>query len=445
MTGYASTFVAIRDEVMDMREKTVQKLFVVFLLVSAGRLAAQDQLSSIQRDAAAMRGRLVELRRDFHKNPELSNREERTAKRIAEHLKALGIPVQTGVARNGVVATIRGSRPGAVVAVRADIDALPVEEVNDVPYRSLNKGVKHACGHDAHTTVALAVAELLWKRRETMNGTVVVFFQPAEEGPPSGEEGGAPLMIKEGFLEKTKFSAMFALHAMPTVEVGQVSSRSGPVMASSDRFKITVSGKQSHGAEPHMGIDPIVVGSQIVMALQAIDSRRINPLEPIVVTIGTFHSGTRFNIVPGLAEMEGTLRTLSVDVRQEARRLIDSISRGVAAAAGASAEVRFEDATANPVLMNDDRLTTFAEASLRKSAGPENVKRDPPRMVSEDFAHFAQKVPSFYYFLGVGNRARGITAGLHTPDFDLDEDALVVGTVTMTSLVLDYLREGVTK
>lgn len=415
-------------------------LCLILAAAFAGPLHSEDRTAAIARESAAMRERLVEMRRDFHRNPELSNREERTSKKIAETLRALQIPVETGVAKYGVIATIKGGKPGKNVAVRADIDALPIEETMDVPYKSQNKGVKHACGHDLHTTVGLATAELLWKHRAELPGTVSVIFQPAEEGPPSGEAGGAPLMIREGLLDRIKPAAMFALHSMPTVPVGMASYRPGAQMASSDRFKITVTGKQSHGAEPHRGIDPIVIGSQIVLALQSIDSRRIDPVEPVVVTVGTFHGGLRFNIVPPVVEMEGTLRTLSASVRDEARRLISEISSGVAAAGGATAAVRFEDAAANPVLVNDEALSRFSDASLRKTLGQSNVRQDPPRMVAEDFAHFAQRVPSFYFFIGVGNVAKGITGNLHTAEFDIDEDALVFGTKAMTNLVWDYLE-----
>lgn len=406
----------------------------------AGSLHAEDRNSAIARESAAMRERLVEMRRDFHRHPELSNREERTSEKIAETLRALQIPVQTGVAKYGVVATIKGGKPGKNVAVRADIDALPIDETMDVPYKSLNKGVKHACGHDLHTTVGLATAQLLWKHRAELPGTVTMIFQPAEEGPPPGEAGGAPLMIQEGLLDRIKPAAMFALHSMPTVPVGMASYRPGGEMASSDRFKITVTGKQSHGAEPHRGIDPIVIASQLVLALQSIDSRRIDPVEPVVVTIGTFHGGMRFNIVAPVVEMEGTLRTLSPTVRDEARRLISEISTGIASAGGATAAVRFEDAAANPVLMNDEALSRFGDASLRRTLGQSNVRVDPPRMVAEDFAHFAQRVPSFYFFIGVGNEAKGITGNLHTAEFDIDEEALVFGTTAMTNLVWDYLE-----
>lgn len=412
---------------------------IVLLLVGFTFPATALDRAMIEREVEEMFDECVAMRRDFHRNPELSNREERTARVIAERLESLGMKVERGIARHGVVALIEGGSPGPTVAVRADIDALPIEETIDVPYRSQNPGVKHACGHDVHTTVGLTVAEILWKHRADLPGRVVVFFQPAEEGPPPGEKGGAPLMIEEGLLDRYAPEAMFALHTMPTLEVGHVSFARGAQMASSDRFDISITGKQSHGAEPHRGIDPIVIGSQIVMALQSIDSRRIDPLAPVVVTIGIFHAGTRFNIVPGSATMEGTLRTLSPEVRQEARRLIREISEKTALALDGEASVRFHDDAANPVLINDADLTSFAEVSLQKTLGADRVHIDPPRMVAEDFAHFSERMPAFYYFLGVRNEQRGITANLHTPEFDVDERSLAVGAKTMTALVLDYL------
>ncbi len=387
--------------------------------------------------ARDLKPKLIEMRRDFHQNPELSNREVRTGRVIGERLKALGIPTQTGIGGNGVIATITGKQPGRVIAVRADIDALPIEEIMDVPYKSKNKGVKHACGHDAHITVGLGLAELLWKRKDTFNGTVHVIFQPAEEGPPVGEEGGAPLMMKEGVLDRLKPEVMFALHAMPTLQSGQVSFTSGAQMASADRFHITVIGKGTHGATPHMGIDPIVTASQIVLALQTIDSRRIDPLEPVVVTVGALHAGTRFNVIPDKAEMDGTVRTLSPTVREKTLALITSMTEGIAAAAGGEAKVVFD--LGIPVLRNDAALSIWSEISLKKHLGADAVFREAPRMIAEDFAFFADAVPSFYFFLGVGNKAKGITGALHSADFDIDEDSLVVGTNAMTSLVLDYL------
>lgn len=418
------------------------KTIIALLLATLTLPAVALDRSTIEREIESMFDQCVEIRRDLHRHPELSNREERTARVIAERLASLGIPLERGIARHGVVAVIEGGRPGPVVAVRADIDALPIDETIDVPYKSENAGVKHACGHDVHTTVGLTVAELFWKHRDEIAGTVVVVFQPAEEGPPPGERGGASLMIEEGLLARYEPDAMFALHAMPTLDVGHVSFAPGPQMASSDTFSISITGKQSHGAEPHLGIDPIVIGSQIVMALQSIDSRRIDPLEPVVVTIGTFHAGTRFNIVPQSAKLEGTLRTLSPAVRAESRRLIEQISQQTAAVFEGEATVSFRDDAANPVLINDEELTRLAEASLEETLGAEMVHRDPPRMVAEDFAHFSEALPAFYYFLGVRNEERGITANLHTPGFDVDERSLAVGAKTMAALVLDYLSSG---
>jgi amidohydrolase len=417
----------------------LRRLALLLLPLISLPLAA-DRRADIRSEALALRPRMVEIRRDFHQHPELSNREQRTGQRIAEHLRALGIPVETGIARNGVLATIRGGRPGKTVMVRADIDALPIQETNDVPYKSKNDGVKHACGHDAHTTVGLATAELLWKRRASLPGTVYVIFQPAEEGPPPGEKGGAPLMIEEGLLDRTKPEAIFGLHSMPNHRVGTAGWTPGAAMASSDTFRITITGKQSHGAEPHRGNDPIVIGSQLVLALQTIDSRRVDPLQPIVVTIGKFTAGTRHNIVPDSAVLEGTLRTLSTQVRDQARSLIETLASGIAQSNGATASVTYIDDPANPPVVNDEALSTLAVASLQKTLGAQNVLRDPPRMIAEDFAHFAQRVPSFFYFLGVGNPEKGITANLHTAAFDIDEDALVVGVTAMTNLVLDYLE-----
>lgn len=417
--------------------KTAAAALLAFSLAAPAALAA-DSRASVAADLATMKPSLVETRRELHMYPELSNREVETSKRIAAWLAARGIPHETGIARYGVVATIKGAKPGPVVAVRADIDGLPIEETLDLPYKSKNPGVKHACGHDVHTTIALATAELLWKRRSTLNGTVVVFFQPAEEGAPPGEKGGAPLMIEEGFLDRVKPEAMFALHVWPPLRVGESGYNSGAMWASSDRFKITITGKQSHGAQPHLGIDPIVIGAQIVMALQTIDSRRADPLQPVVVTVGTFNAGTRFNIVPPTAELGGTIRTLSPAVRTQTLELLRKLSMETAAAHGATAEV-WIDPEANPVLVNDAKLAAFGAQSLEKTLGAGRVKSGMQAMVAEDFALFAEKVPSFYFLLGVSNPEKGLTANVHTAAFEPDEDAIIHGARAMTALVLDYL------
>ncbi|MDQ3803797.1 MAG: amidohydrolase [Acidobacteriota bacterium] len=403
--------------------------------------AREDRTQRVAREAEALREQLVAQRRDFHMHPELSNREERTARVVAERLKALGLTdIKTKVGRHGVTALLVGGRPGPVVAVRADMDALPIEETIDVPYKSRNPGVKHACGHDVHTTVELGVAEVLTKMREEVRGTVKFIFQPAEEGAPAGEEGGAKLMIKEGALENPRPQAIFGLHTEPNVQAGQIGYHSGPAMASSDRFTITVRGKSSHGAQPHNGVDSIVVAAECVTAIQNIRSRRIDPLEPIVISVGQIHGGNRFNIIAPEVKMEGTMRTLSEAVRARAQALMRETVQNVTAAYGATSEVEFEENAA--VTYNDPALVEQTLPAIRRAVGEKNALAIKPFMPAEDFAYYQKVVPGFYYFLGVGNRARGITAGWHTPEFDVDEESLVVGVKVMSNVLLDYLESG---
>jgi len=412
---------------------------VLFSLLAAGA-AREDRAARVAREAEALRAQLVERRRDFHMHPELSNREERTSRVVAERLKALGLTeIKTGVARHGVTALLVGGKPGPVVAVRADMDALPIEETIDVPYKSRNPGVKHACGHDVHTTVALGVAEVLSRMREEVRGTVKFIFQPAEEGPPPGEEGGAALMIKEGVLENPRPRAIFGLHTEPNLQAGQIGFHSGPAMASSDTFYITVRGKKSHGAQPHAGVDAVVVASECVLALQHIRSRRVDPLEPLVITIGTIQGGDRFNVIAGEVRMTGTMRTLSDDVRARAKALMRETLQNVTAAYGATFELAYEG-EGNPVTYNEPALVEQMLPTIRRVVGEGNTIAIKPFMPAEDFSLYQKVVPGFYYFLGVGNRARGITAGWHTAEFDVDEESLVVGVKVMSNVVLDYLE-----
>jgi amidohydrolase len=391
--------------------------------------------------AEAMRARLVERRRDFHMHPELSNREERTSRVVAERLRALGFDeVRTGVGKHGVVGLLKGGRPGPVVAVRADMDALPIDETIDVPYKSRNPGVKHACGHDAHTAIGLGVAELLAGMRARIPGTVKFLFQPAEEGPPPGEEGGARLMIKEGALENPRPEAIFGLHVMPAFRVGEIAYTSGAAMASSERFVVTLRGKRAHGAAPHLGVDTVLVAAECVLALQAIRSRRIDPQEPIVLTIGSVHGGNRFNILADEVKLEGTVRTLDEDVRKRVREMIQTTLAGVTAAHGASFELEYEENAA--VTLNHPALVEETLPAIRRSVGAANVRAIKSQMIAEDFSYYQQVVPGFFYFLGVSNEAKGITASLHTAEFDLDEESLVVGTRTMATVVLDYLERN---
>jgi amidohydrolase len=401
-----------------------------------GASAARRQ--RIARAAEALRESLVAQRRDFHMHPELSNREERTSRVVAERLRALGLTdVKTGVARHGVTALLVGGKPGPVVAVRADMDALPIQETIDVPYKSQVPGVKHACGHDVHTTVELGVAEVLAGMKAEIPGTIKFIFQPAEEGPPAGEEGGARLMVKEGAMEDPRPAAIFGLHTRPEVEVGQIAYMSGPAMASSDHLYVTIRGKSAHGAQPHAGVDAVVVAAECITALQSIRSRRIDPLEPLVLTIGTVHGGARFNILADEVKMEGTMRTLSEDVRQRAQALMRETLQHITAAYGATFELRIEENAA--VTFNDPSLVTETLPTIRRTVGEQNVLAIKPLMPAEDFSYFQKVSPGFYYFLGVGNRAKGITAGWHTPEFDVDEASLVVGVEVMSNVLFDYL------
>jgi amidohydrolase len=394
---------------------------------------------AIAREAEELKPQLIEWRRDFHMHPELSNREERTARVIAERLRAMGLDeVKTGVAHHGIVALLKGIKPGPVVAVRADMDALPIQETIDVPYKSQNPGVKHACGHDVHMTVELGVAEILSKMRDQIPGTIKFIFQPAEEGPPEGEEGGAALMVKEGALENPRPQAIFGLHTNPALEVGQIGYASGPAMASADRFSVVIHGKKTHGAMPHLGIDPVLVAAHCVLALQSIPSRRINAQEPVVISVGSIHGGNRFNIIADEVKMEGTLRTLNEDVHRRVQELMRQTIAGVTSAYGATFELDFQEGSA--VTYNDPKLVEETLPTLRRVAGDANVVSLKPLMVSEDFSYFQKVIPGFYYFLGVGNKAKGITANWHTPEFDVDEDSLVVGVKVMSNVLLDYLN-----
>ena len=418
-----------------------QRLAAAHSLDDAAAAARQKQIASA---AEGLRQKLITQRRDFHMNPELSNREVRTARVVAEKLKALGLTdIKTGIARNGVTALLVGAKPGPVVSVRADMDALPIQETINVPYKSLNAGVKHACGHDVHTTVGLGVAEVLSGMRSQIAGTVKFIFQPAEEGPPAGEEGGAKLMVKEGAMENPKPSAIFGLHTLPSLEVGQIAYISGPAMASSDKFYITVRGKSSHGAQPQNGIDAVVVAAECITALQHVRSRRTDPQEPLVISIGMINGGTRNNIIAEEVKMEGTMRTLNEDVRRQAQDLMRETLKNVTAAYGASFELRFEENAA--VTYNEPSLVNETLPTIRRVVGEANVVAIRPFMPAEDFSYFQKVSPGFYYFLAVGNRAKGITAGWHTPEFDVDEESLVIGVKVMSNVLLDYLDRHAAK
>jgi amidohydrolase len=415
-----------------------ETMFILpFLLALAVPPAAAPD-AEIRAAADALAPALVETRRDIHRHPELGNREVRTGQLVADRLRALGLEVRHPVAKTGVVALLKGGRPGPVVALRADLDALPIQERNDVPYKSVNAGVKHACGHDAHTTIGLGTAEVLAKMRDRLPGTVVFVFQPAEEGPPEGEEGGAALMIKEGVLDRPKVQAMFGLHVDPNLPTGQVGWSVGPIFASSDRFVIEIQGKKTHGAYPHTGLDPVPVAAQLVQALQLIVSRQIDAQNPKVLTIGSIHGGNRFNIIADQVTMEGTIRTLDAEVRRELKERIQRTAAGLAAAHGVTASVRWVG-EGNPPTVNEAALTRASVPSLERVYGAAQTREVEPQMGAEDFSAFAERVPALYIKMGVRNEARGITAMIHTEDFDIDEAVLPLGVRAMSTLVWDYL------
>jgi amidohydrolase len=412
--------------------------------------AANPLAAEVDRLAAELNPQVVAWRRDFHKNPELGNRELRTSKVIADELRKLGFEVTTNVATTGVVGVLRGGRPGPVVALRSDMDALPVAEQGDLPFKSTAKaqwngqevGVMHACGHDNHMAILLGTATALARMKDRLPGTVKVIFQPAEEGPPPGETGGAEEMVKENVLENPKVDAVFGLHVFP-FRVGEIVYRSGPLMASTDSFVIKVKGRQTHGAVPWAGIDPIVVGSQIVMGLQTIISRSINITEaPAVVTIGRFTGGNRSNIVPEEVELEGTIRAFNEDVRADIQRRVRQIATKIAESAGATATM--EMTLGYPVTRNDEKLTERMLPTLKRVAGEENVRFGPLTGTAEDFSFFQQKVPGMFIFLGVTPNGQDPTKAAmnHSPLFFADEAALPIGVKVMTNLALDYLFGG---
>ena len=408
-------------------------------LRAAPASSARPLDSQIDARARALRPKLVELRRDFHRHPELSNREERTGRVIAERLRALGLEVRTNVARHGVVASIRGGKPGPVIALRADMDALPIEDQLKTDYRSTVRGVKHACGHDAHMAILLGVAEVLTALRAELPGTVKLIFQPAEESPPVGEEGGAPLMIKEGALDNPRPQAIFGLHVMPGIPVGEVSLVPGAFMASVERLQIDVHGKASHGAQPQEGIDAVVAAAAIVSELQTVRSRRTDPLDPIVVSIGQIHGGNRYNILADEVMLEGTIRTLDEKTRTRVGGLIKQLAEATAAAHGATATVTIRENAR--VTFNDPALVPSVEQSLQRVLGKEHVVRGRPQLVGEDFSYYQQVIPGVFFHLGVGNRDKGITALNHTAAFDIDEEGLVLGVRTLATVALDALAQ----
>ena len=392
--------------------------------------------------------KVIQWRHEIHQNPELSNREFKTAEKITSHLRSLGMEVQTGVAYTGVVGLLKGKRPGKVLALRADMDALPVKEDNDLPYKSQvissfggqKTGVMHACGHDTHVAILMGVAEYLSKNND-FAGAVKFIFQPAEEGPPPGEKGGARLMVEEGVLDHPKVDAIYGLHINSATPVGMVRYKSKGIMAAAQRFVIDVKGKQAHGSAPWMSVDPIVISAQIINGLQTIISRNSElTKEGAVISVGSIHSGIRFNIIPESAQMIGTIRTLDEKMKQTIIKRMHELVPQIAAAYGGTAQVSIKESAA--LTYNDPELTEIAVNSLEKALGKENVAVMKAVTGAEDFSAFQEKVPGFYFFLGglkAGNAPENAPSH-HTPDFVVDDTGLIHGVKAMVQLSLDYLN-----
>jgi len=417
------------------------------LLLAAPSSAQPAGVFSAQVEAAITQvlPRMVAWRRDLHEHPELSYEEVRTARIVAQHLRSLRLEVRTGVAQTGVVGILRGARPGPVIALRADMDALPVTEEGDLPFRSRARGVyqgqqvgiMHACGHDTHVAILMAAASVLAARREEIAGTVIFVFQPSEEGAPPGGLGGARRMLAEDLFGDLEPEAIFGMHAWP-VRAGAVVINAGPAMAGSDRLEITVTGSQTHGAQPHRGVDPIVVSSQIINALQTIPSRQMDAVRsPVIVTIGSIHGGVRYNIIPDRVEMEGTIRYLNPETREEIYTRIRRTVTDIAEASGATAEVRILE-NAVPVV-NPPEMVARARSAAARALGEENVLTDAPVMPAEDFAYFQREVPGVFFFYGVN--APGVSpeeaAPNHNPRFYVHEPAMETGLRAMLAVALD--------
>lgn len=436
---------------MKIEVAILSRRFLTLSLLLTGSISADElPLEAIRNMSQELNPQLISWRRDFHEHPELSNREFRTAEIVAAHLETLGMEVTTGIAHTGVVGILRGGKPGPVVLLRADMDGLPVGERGDLPFKSKARGeyngqdvpVMHACGHDSHIAILMTAAEILADTREDLPGTIKFVFQPAEEGAPMGEEGGAELMIAEGVMQNPKVDAAFALHVSAVLEAGHIGYVSGPFYASVDDFKITVHGKQSHGASPWMGVDSVVVAAQIINALQTIVSRNLEITQhPAIVTVGSIHGGVRSNIIPETVELVGTIRALDEDMRSQIHQRIKEIAYGVATSMGASVDVQIPLSTSYPVTINDPALTNASIEVLRKVVGEDKLDLLKPITGAEDFSFFAREVPGFIIALGGKPPGKPISevAAHHTPDFFIEESRLSLGVEALTAMAWSYL------
>ena len=421
-------------------------LFISLTSFSQQEVLRQKMLAT----ANKLESKIVGWRRDLHEHPELGNNEVRTSAIVAKHLESLGMEVRTGVAKTGVVAVLKGGKPGPVIALRADMDALPVTERNDLPfaskvktvYNGVETGVMHACGHDAHVAILMGVAEVLASVKKDLPGTVKFIFQPAEEGVPVGEVGGARQMIREGVLEDPAVDVIFGMHSDPKLESGKISFRPGPAMAAVNNIRIVIKGKGAHGANPWYSIDPIVVSAQVINNIQTIVSRNLNlTRNPGVVTIGLINGGTRWNIIPEEVLMMGTIRAFTEQDKQMMVDRLKQIISNTAEANGATADIQVPYTTDYPAVINDTALTEKMSTFLKKALGDNNVIPAYPETAAEDFAFFQQKVPGLFLFFGImkkGEDPKNVAAR-HTPEFYLDESGMKTGVKTFLTLVLDYM------
>ena len=429
---------------MTSRTKLLKTLVVVMLAAPA--LTAQNagvpaaMKTKIDAIAAEITPQLVATRRDIHQHPELGFKETRTAGLVADRLRALKFDeVRTGVGGTGVVGILKGGKPGKVVAMRADMDALPIQEAISPVYHSLVPNVNHSCGHDGHTSMLLGVAEIMSRMRADIPGTMMFLFQPAEEGDPDGGDTGAVRVLKAGLFANPKPDVILGLHLDPQIPVGQIGTMAGPTMASSSRFDLKVIGKKTHGAMPHTGIDPVPMAAEIVSAIQTIPARQIDAQSPTVITVGSIHGGNRYNVVADQVEMQGTVRTFSATGPETVKQKLEAIVKGITTAFGGSYELNFR--TNAPVTYNDPALAASSRAALESAFGKAAIITPPTlQMVSEDFAYYQKEIPGFYFFVGIKNEAKKITAMWHTEFYDMDEAALPIGVKAMATAALDFLH-----
>lgn len=411
---------------------------LMLLTITAASADDRDRVASLKEKALALYPEAVSIRRFLHQNPEIGNREYNTTKYIIGYLKALGLEVNRHGGTYGVKAVLKGSGSGPVIGIRADMDALPIEEKNDIPFKSKNKGVMHACGHDMHMANALIAAKIASTMKDQIQGTIVFIFQPCEEGPPPGEKGGASRMIEEGVMENPHIDAMLGLHIAPAIPCGRISVKEGPMMADVDSIYIDILGRNAHGASPHNGIDAIYLSSLAVIEFQGLISRLRNPVDPAVLTIGKMEGGERRNVIAAKVHMEGTLRTFSAETKVMLKDRIEGILKSLKALYGSDYTLNFVNEA--PLLSNDPALFRKVLAALANVISKDDIIREEPQTIAEDFAYFSQKVPSFFFFLGVGSKEEGHSSGLHTPSLMVDEEALRLGPVLLLESAFELME-----